>query len=93
MPRQAKPWYRSQTDTWYVEVHGRQHLLGKHPPDAPVAKRSRAGWNTPPSIVVAFHKKMAESPDIPKAQAALVCQICDLFLIHCEKHNEARTFQ
>jgi hypothetical protein len=93
MPFQAKPWYRSQTDSWYVEIDGRQQNLGKHPENSPPPRKGKHGWNAPPAILTAFHKLMAEGPQLPPAAAVLVCQVCDLFLTFSEKHNDARTFK
>jgi hypothetical protein len=28
-----RPWFRRQTWSWYVEIDGKQHNLGKHPSD------------------------------------------------------------
>ena len=34
MPRQAKPWYRKQTDSWYIELRGElRHLAVLGTPD------------------------------------------------------------
>src|SRR5438552_18876740 len=93
MPRLAKPWFRSQTDSWYVTTNGQQHLLGKHPEDAPPPKLGKSGWNAPPAILTAFHKHMAEGPQIPADGAILVCQVCDLFLDYSQKHNGPRTYE
>src|SRR5688572_10473387 len=82
MPFQAKPWYRSQTDSWYVEVRGQQQKLGKHPEDAPKPKRTKNGWNAPPAILQAFHRLMAEGQPPPKPDVILVAHVCDYFLDH-----------
>lgn len=93
MPFQAKPWSRSQTDSWYVEVRGVQQNLGKQPDDAPKPRRTKNGWNAPPSILHAFHRLMADGPQLPTTEAVLVCQVADLFLPFSEKQSDARTFK
>jgi hypothetical protein len=57
--RQPKPWIRSQTNSWYVEVGGRQHSLEVHPEDADPPKRTKTGWNPPQSVLDAYYKLMA----------------------------------
>ncbi|HXG12813.1 MAG TPA: hypothetical protein VNK04_23845 [Gemmataceae bacterium] len=33
--RPHHPWFRAATNSWYVEIAGQQHLLGKHPAHLP----------------------------------------------------------
>src|SRR5215211_5013418 len=93
MSRPARPWYRVLTDSWYVAINREQHKLGPHPEGAPPPRRTKHGWNPPPQIVQEFHRLMSEGPRVPEAKEILVCQVCDLFLQHSEKHNDARTFK
>jgi hypothetical protein len=48
--REQRPWFRRQTWSWYVEVDGKQHNLGKHPSDK-APRRGKRGWSPPPEIV------------------------------------------
>jgi integrase len=82
--RPRHPWYRSGNNCWYVEIAGRQHLLGKHPEDQPRPKKRKRG-DPPPMppkpIEQAWHRLMAADPaTLPKASDVRVCQVCDLFL-------------
>ena len=82
------PWYRASRDAWFVELHGRQHLLGKHPEEAPKPKKNKLGWNTPKEIQDAFHKLRALDPTgLPKSQEITTAHVCDLFLSWSEKHR------
>jgi hypothetical protein len=91
--RQPKPWFRSSASAWYVEHHGKQVRLGGHPDGAPPPKKSRSGWNTPPSVLDAFYKLMASDPaHLPKANQLLAVQVCDLFLAYSVRHNEPVTY-
>lgn len=56
---QGQPWFRRQTWSWYIEVRGRQHPLGKHPSEERPVK-GRRGWSPPPEIVLAWHAKLRE---------------------------------
>jgi integrase len=58
-----KPFYKPSRDTWYVEVGGKQHSLGRHPEHLPKPKKpARKGgdWNPPPEIREAYHRFMSE---------------------------------
>jgi hypothetical protein len=46
----AKPWYREQTASWYVQLGGRQHPLGKHPAHLPPPKKESGEWRPPREI-------------------------------------------
>ena len=54
---QGQPWFRRQTWSWYIEVRGRQHPLGKHPSEERPVKGKR-GWSPPPEIVLAWHARI-----------------------------------
>jgi integrase len=93
-----KPWYRKSKDAWYVEVAGRQRLLGKHPEGAPAPKKSpRTGiWNAPQEIQAAF-RTLIDSHERGEALKAdprrvLAREVCDRHLIAVEKAVEIDTF-
>jgi len=56
MARPHKPWFRKQTQQWYVEIDGTQHCLG---PDKDEAIRR-------------FHKLMATKPKPPPGHIAVI---------------------
>jgi len=89
--RRARPWFLAKTDGWYVTQGTGQILLGKHPAGAPKPKRIKGGWNAPQVILDAFHAFMAKGK-LPEPDRLSVAQVCDLFLEHAQKHNDARTF-
>jgi integrase len=89
-----RPWYRAQTNTWYVEVKGSQVPLGKHPDNLPRPRKGKSGWNPPEAILLAFHRLMAADPaNVPRADDMKVCVVCDLFLDWSEKHHKPDTFR
>jgi hypothetical protein len=88
--RPYKPWYRQATNTWYVEISGKQNPLGKHPEGLPPPKKGKNGWVPPPEIMTAFHRLMASDPaNLARPQEIKVCQVCDLFLDWSEKTPQA----
>src|SRR5258708_5354928 len=89
--KRAKPWYRQQTDSWYVTVEGVQTPLGVHPEGAPPPKRLKGGWNAPKQILEAFYKLMTES-EMPARADLSVAKVCDLFLDFSQKNNDTRTY-
>jgi hypothetical protein len=84
--RSSSPWFRPCRNTWFVEIAGKQQVLGKHPEGAPTPKKGKNGiWNAPPEIMAAFHKLMATSSrKLPQADTLKVCQVCDLFLDYAD---------
>jgi integrase len=91
--RRPKPWFRSQTNSWYVELGGNQHPLGVHPEGYAAPKKSKAGWNAPEPILSAFYALMAGDPaTLTKTKDLLTSQVCDLFLDHASRHNEPATY-
>src|SRR3954454_57482 len=91
--QQPKPWFRAEKSAWYVQYNRKQHRLGEHPDGFPPPKKSKAGWNAPQPILDAFYKLMASDPaNLPKAEAILAAQLCDLFLAHAERHNIRATY-
>jgi integrase len=78
-----RPWYRSQTDTWYVCKSGKQIPLSK-------------GKDNKAEALRAFYRLMAREENaarLPPPSSFLVAEICDLFLSWSEKHNERATFE
>src|SRR5688572_21943143 len=91
--RPHKPWYRKQTDSWYVEIGGYQHHLGKHPDNAPPPRKGKGGWNAPPEIIAAFHHRMATvARRLPEAESLQVATVCDLFLDFSQRHHAPHTY-
>src|SRR5262245_22186509 len=92
--KQPKPWYRKAKNTWYVEINGEQHFLGRHPADAPLPQKSKKTkqWNPPKQILDAFHLLITQTPDEQETPAITVAAICDRFLGHSQKHNEPATY-
>jgi integrase len=79
--RPRKPWYRSGTDSWYVEIDGKQHKLAK-------------GKNAKPEAEAAFYRLMAAGGMIPANDNGLiVATLCDLFLDYSQAHNKPETFE
>jgi integrase len=76
-----RPWYRSQTDTWYVCRHGKQVPLAKGKANKPAAQR-------------AYFRLMAEGGDaLPPPTRLAAAHVCDLFLDWSKKHNGGRTYE
>src|SRR5262245_55819177 len=77
-----KPWYRASKDAWFVEIHGRQHRLGKHPEGAPPPKKGKTGWNPPDEILRIFHELMVrEDPgSLPMPARLTVAELFNRFL-------------
>lgn len=71
-----KPWYRKQTKSWYLELHGKQINLGKDKDDA---------------FREYHHIMVAEGHVKPKADPGLAT-VFDLFLDHAQKHTAPDTF-
>lgn len=69
MPHRPEPFYKARRRTWYVEIGRVQHVLGKHPEGLPQPVKGRNGWNPPPSIRHAFHRRMAEVAEQPAVSA------------------------
>ena len=89
-----RPWYRAQTNCWYVEVKGSQVPLGKHPEHLPPPKKGKNGWSPPAEITTAFHRLMAADPTgVPSYEAVQVAVVCDLFLDWSSKHHKPETYR
>jgi integrase len=85
VPKTPDPWYRSNRG-WYVQINGRQTLLGPHPDGFPPPKKLPSGkWNVPKPILDAFFSRMsghdhAADPIAPSEGGTLVVSILDEFL-------------
>src|SRR5262249_15823841 len=91
--RSYKPWYRKATNTWDVEVAGKQNPPGKHPEELPPPKKGKNGWVPPPERLTAFARLMACDPaNLPKHEEIKVSQVCDLFLNWSQKHHKPDTY-
>ena len=55
----ARPWYRDQTKSWYVQLDSSQHPLGKHPALLPSPKKEGGEWKPLKDIIAAWHRLMA----------------------------------
>ena len=86
-----RPWFRRQTWSWYVEVRGDQHNLGKHPfRDAP--RKGRNGWNPPDPIAAAWKELDPE----PKAADCPLREAIDRYLVSldgCTKNTRRNAKQ
>ncbi len=77
--RQPKPWYRKQTDSWYVQIGPKQHLLAK-------------GKSSEKAAYELYHRLMAETKPV-EPDNITVAKLCDLLLDWSEKHNARETFE
>ncbi|MCA9211925.1 MAG: tyrosine-type recombinase/integrase [Planctomycetales bacterium] len=76
MARPSKPWFRKQNKTWYVEIGGKQHNLGK---DKVTAEQT-------------FHELMlAKSKGEVIRGPILAVEVADKFIGWCIKHRSPRT--
>lgn len=95
--RPHHPWYRAATNSWYVEVGGEQHLLGKHPSHLPPPRKRKRGDSAPKppnEIEQACHRLMAADPaNIPKAADLRGAVVCDLFLEFSKNHHTEDTYR
>jgi integrase len=95
--RPNHPWYWAAKNTWFVEVGGQRHRLGKHPEGEPPPRKRKKG-DPPPmppdAIMQAYYRLMATaSRQLPEAETLRVCQVCDLFLDYSEKHHAPDTYR
>lgn len=94
--RPHHPWYRAATNSWYVEIGGQQHFLGKHPENVPAPRKRKRGTAppVPPDVIeTAYHRLMAADPArLPCAEDLRVAVVCDLFLEFSKKHHCEQTF-
>lgn len=77
--RARKPWYRQQTDAWYVTIDGTQHCLA-------------TGKNSKKEADLEFDRLMSERSELPKSlKRGSVNTIIDLFLDWSKSHHEPET--
>jgi integrase len=84
MPRDPKPWYRTEADAWYVTVGGKQHLLAR-------GKANR------PEAVRAFHTLMvgrtADGKGKPGEESRIaVATLFEIFLDEVQRDKEPLTY-
>lgn len=95
--RPRHPWYRAQTNSWYVEIAGEQKYLGKHPEGSPVPRKRKRGESPPrppAEIEGAWHRLMASGAGkVPDTSELHVATICDLFLDFSQKHHTEKTYR
>jgi integrase len=95
--RPHHPWFRAANNSWYVEVGGQQHFLGKHPEEAPAPRKRKRGDpppRPPKAIEQAYHRLMASAErKLPQADTVRVATVCDLFLDFSEKHHAEGTYR
>jgi site-specific recombinase XerD len=95
--RPHHPWYRAANNSWYVEIDGQQHLLGKHPENTPPPRKRKRGDpppRPPEAIERGYHKLMAADPkSLPKGDALKVAVVCDLFLDFSQRHHAVDTYR
>jgi integrase len=75
MPRIPKPWFREQTQSWYVKIGGVQHLLGK---DKKEADRL-------------YHRLMADEGLARPVKGLAIGGLVEQFLADCDKAVEPDT--
>ncbi len=86
-----KPFYREFDGCWYVQTHvgsKRKQVKLRDDKGDPIR-----GHKNAEVAEKAFYKFMALEPaHVPEPTALKVCNVRDQFLIHAEKHNNAKTF-
>lgn len=89
------PFFKASRQTWYVELHRKQHSLGRHPQGAATPKRNRKGeWIVPTEVQDAFYKLMAAAPDpTPLLRASSVVELIDKYLSWCQQHRKPETYE
>jgi integrase len=79
--RVHKPWFRKSRDAWFVEINGKQVKLADGKGSEREAYRE-------------FYRLMSvHEGKIPEPGKLTVAHVCDLFLIHAQKHTQPRTFR
>lgn len=77
------PWYRKQTHSWYVEIVGVQHNLGKHPFREPPTK-GKKGWNPPKPIEDAWKALKPDEEKEDKSDGRTIDEVIALYLASLE---------
>jgi hypothetical protein len=84
-----KPWFRSQTKHWYVEIGGKQHKLcpGESKEDRASEKKAKAEWH-------ALAARLDREPEQkPKASGSVKTSwLANEFLAHTNLHCEPDTY-
>jgi integrase len=93
-----EPYYKQSRDTWYVEIDGRQHSLGRHPEGAPPPRKGKKGkWNTPQPILDAYCRFMAERQDKaplpPEPEGEDAASVIEKYLAWCCDHRAPATYE
>ena len=82
MPRQNRPWFRSERNAWYANINGKQTRLAE------------GAENEAKAFVEFVRLKEKADQDNHVLPAVLrIRHICTRFLSHSEKHNDERTFK
>jgi len=88
---QKKPFYRSFDGCWYAyrQVGTKRKQVKLTDTDGkPIRGQDREA-----DAFQAFFRFMADDPaHVPEAAALTVAKLCDLFLDHSQRHNDARTY-
>lgn len=81
MPRQPQPWYRTQTDTWMVQIGGHRHALAK-------GKKNRQ------TAYQAFHDLMAQWAKNPAPTSAepTVASVIETYLEFAATELASKTY-
>jgi integrase len=100
VPHYPKPFFRAPRNTWFVEIDGVQHRLGKHPAHLPPPRKNDRGeWSPPDAVMQAYHGLMAAPPEgVPGSQrrggpGTPVVAVLDLFLEWCQRNKARRTYE
>jgi hypothetical protein len=102
MPHHPKPFFRASRNTWFVEIDGRQHNLGRHPEHLPQPRKRDGAWDPPREILEAYHREMArrgqvQTMPVDTGQGPAVIAVLDSFLDWLQKRvhegrEEPRTY-
>lgn len=100
MARSPSPWYWERRSCWAVILHGKRHVLGPHPGDAPSPRKKKNRWIVPKAILDAYDDLKVQlrtgtaavsTPVL--APAPLVAELFDEYLEWCQKHRTPRTYE
>lgn len=92
------PYFRPNRRTWYVQIDGREHTLGKHPDNLSLPEKPQDGkWSPPPAIMQSYHELMAgrgNPQPIPlQKQARSVVAILEEFMDKEASEKAPRTYE
>lgn len=95
-----KPYYKHSRRTWYVELAGKQHSLGRHPDNSPEPKKPprKGEWSPPAEVLSAYHRLMASRPDESLAppsrdDTGSLVLLFERFLSWVGDHRKPATFE